>query len=106
VPARFARARFWPGIVAVILIASMLLPPAASDARQYLFVQALQFVIFAVAGPALLVRPSRSPPAWPGGPVWGGRGYLAAAGYRQRAGPPPRPGRRRDDHPRQAARPG
>jgi hypothetical protein len=55
VPTLFARARFWPGIVAVILIASMLLPPAPSDARQYLFVQALQFVIFAVAGPALLV---------------------------------------------------
>lgn len=49
------RARFWPGVAAVILITSVLLPPAAGYARQYVFVQALQFVIFAVAGPALLV---------------------------------------------------
>jgi len=54
VPILLARARFWPGLAAVILIAGMLLPPAAGDARQYVFVQALQFVIFAVAGPALL----------------------------------------------------
>ena len=43
----------------------MLLPPAAGYARQYAFAQALQFVIFAVAGPALLVlgtpRRTRSP---------------------------------------------
>ena len=60
-----ARARFWPGIAAVILITMMLLPPAAGYARQYAFAQALQFVIFAVAGPALLVlgapRRTRSP---------------------------------------------
>jgi len=67
-----ARARFWLGLAAVILIAGVLLPPAAGDARQYAFVQALQFVIFAVAGPALLVlavpwrtRPLRLPGAWP-----------------------------------------
>ena len=59
-----ARARFWPGIAAVILITMMLLPPAAGYARQYAFAQALQFVIFAVAGPALLVlgTPRRSAP--------------------------------------------
>ena len=60
-----ARARFWPGIAAVILITTLLLPPAAGYARQYAFAQALQFVIFAVAGPALLVlgtpRRTRSP---------------------------------------------
>jgi cytochrome c oxidase assembly factor CtaG len=55
VPNLLARARFWPGMVAVILIAIMLLPPAAGYARQYAFAQALQFVIFAVVGPALLV---------------------------------------------------
>ena len=63
------RARFWPGIAAVILVASMLLPPAAGYARQYAFAQALQFVIFAVAGPALLVLaiPRRiRPPRLPG----------------------------------------
>lgn len=54
--APLARARFWPGIVAVILITIVLLPPAAGYARQYAFAQALQFVIFAVVGPALLAR--------------------------------------------------
>jgi cytochrome c oxidase assembly factor CtaG len=70
VPTLLARARFWPGLAAVILIMSMLLPPAAGYTRQYAFVQALQFVIFAVAGPALLVlaipwrmRPFRLPGA-------------------------------------------
>lgn len=52
-PAPLVRARFWPGIVAVILITIVLLPPAAGYARQYAFAQALQFVIFAVVGPAL-----------------------------------------------------
>jgi len=68
VPSLLARARFWLGLAAVILIASMLVPPAADYARQYAFAQALQFVIFAVAGPALLVlaipwrtRPPRPP---------------------------------------------
>jgi len=55
VPTLLARARFWPGIAAVILITIVLLPPAAGYARQYASAQALQFVIFAVAGPALLV---------------------------------------------------
>ena len=48
----------------------LLLPPAAGYARQYAFAQALQFVIFAVAGPALLVlgipQPVRSPGRPPG----------------------------------------
>jgi cytochrome c oxidase assembly factor CtaG len=68
VPTLFARARPWPGIAAVVLIAGMLLPPTVTDARKYAFAQALQFVIFAVAGPALLVlaipwrtRPPRPP---------------------------------------------
>jgi cytochrome c oxidase assembly factor CtaG len=69
VPALLARVRFWLGVVAATLIASMLLPPAAGYARQYVFVQALQFVILAVAGPALLVlaKPRRArPPRLPG----------------------------------------
>lgn len=66
-PALPARARYGPGIAAAILITSMLLPPVAAYARQYAYAQALQFLIFAVAGPALLVlgTPWRSrPPAW------------------------------------------
>jgi len=70
VPTLLARARFWPGIAAVILITIMLLPPAAGYARQYAFVQALQFVTFAVAGPALLALGARQrirSPARPSG---------------------------------------
>jgi cytochrome c oxidase assembly factor CtaG len=55
VPTLLARARFWPGMAAVILITVILLPPAAGYARQYAFAQALQFVVFAVVAPALLV---------------------------------------------------
>jgi cytochrome c oxidase assembly factor CtaG len=68
VPTLLARARFWPRIAAIILITIVLLPPAAGYARQYAFVQALQFVIFAVAGPALLTlgAPWRTrSPGWP-----------------------------------------
>ena len=69
-PTLLARARFWPGIAAVILITIVLLPPAAGYARQYAFAQALQFVIFAVVGPALLVLGApwrtRSPDRPPG----------------------------------------
>jgi cytochrome c oxidase assembly factor CtaG len=67
VPALPARARYGPGIAAAILITSMLLPPVGAYARQYAYAQALQFLIFAVAGPAVLVlgTPWRSrPPAW------------------------------------------
>jgi hypothetical protein len=41
-PTLLERARFWPGIAAVILITVMLLPPAAGYARQYAFAQALR----------------------------------------------------------------
>jgi hypothetical protein len=83
VPALPARARYGPGIAAAILITSMLLPPAAAYARQYAYAQVLQFLIFAVAGPALLVlgTPWRSrPQAWrPGsGGRRGGPGGRAA----------------------------
>jgi Cytochrome c oxidase caa3 assembly factor (Caa3_CtaG) len=50
-----ARIRPWLAPAAVILVLAVLLPPAGSYARQYAFIEALQFVIFAVAAPALLV---------------------------------------------------
>ena len=59
-PTLLARTRFWLGLAAVILITGVLAPPAAGYARQYAFAQALQFVIFAVAGPGLLVLAIRS----------------------------------------------
>jgi hypothetical protein len=85
VPNLLARARFWPGIAAVILITITVLPPAAGYARQYAFAQALQFVIFAVAGPALLVpsAPQRIRPPGRGGRPGRDRGL---GRIRQRAG--------------------
>jgi cytochrome c oxidase assembly factor CtaG len=61
----------------------MLLPPVAAYARQYAYAQALQFLSFAVAGPALLVLGtpwrSRPPTRWPGsGARRGGPGGRAA----------------------------
>jgi hypothetical protein len=54
--ARIRLARLRPGlaVVAVVLILGMLLP-AESYARRYAFAETLQFVIFAVAAPVLLV---------------------------------------------------
>jgi cytochrome c oxidase assembly factor CtaG len=89
VPTLPARARYGPGIAAAILITSVLLPPVTAYARQYAYAQALQFLVFAVAGPALLVlgTPWRSrPPAWwpgrgghPGGP--GGRAAIRLVAF-------------------------
>ena len=50
-------ARVRPGLAlaAVVVALGTLLPPAGSYARQYAFAGSLQFVIFAVVAPALLV---------------------------------------------------
>ncbi len=64
-----SRLRPWLAVAAVVLTLVMLLPPAGTDARHYAFVQALQFVIFAVAAPALFVVGAgarvRAVAAWP-----------------------------------------
>ena len=49
------RVRPWLAPAAVVLLLSAALPPAGTYARYYESAQALQFVIFAVAGPALLM---------------------------------------------------
>ncbi|MGH3302648.1 MAG: cytochrome c oxidase assembly protein [Streptosporangiaceae bacterium] len=46
--------------LAVVVAAAVAVPPLASDARHYAVVQALQFVVFAVVAPALLIL------GWPG----------------------------------------
>jgi cytochrome c oxidase assembly factor CtaG len=48
------RGRTWLAVAAVILILVCLLPPAGTLARRYVFVESLQFVLFAAAAPALL----------------------------------------------------
>jgi cytochrome c oxidase assembly factor CtaG len=55
VPAWLVRVRPWLAVAAVVLIAGMLLPPLGSYAREYEFVESLQFAVFAVAAPALLM---------------------------------------------------
>src|ERR1022692_228656 len=53
--ARLAALRPWLALLAAVLVVGVLLPPAATAAGRYAFAQALQFVVLAVAGPALLV---------------------------------------------------
>jgi cytochrome c oxidase assembly factor CtaG len=54
--ARFLdRARPWTAVVAVVLSLTAVLPPVATYGRQYVFVQALQFAVFAILTPVLLV---------------------------------------------------
>jgi len=63
-----ASVRPWLALGAVALMAGLLVPPAAVYARQYAWFQAVQFLAFAVAAPALLVlgMPSRfRQQAWP-----------------------------------------
>lgn len=47
--------RPWLALLAAIGVVGVLLPPVATAAGRYVFAQALQFVVLAVAGPALLV---------------------------------------------------
>jgi cytochrome c oxidase assembly factor CtaG len=47
--------RWWLAAGAAVLITLSLVPPAGTYARRYVLVESLQFGVFAVAGPALLV---------------------------------------------------
>jgi cytochrome c oxidase assembly factor CtaG len=74
---RWQRKRRWLALAAAMLAAASLLPPAATYARQYVFAESLQFAVFAMVAPALLVlaapwrltglaaRPTASPTASP-----------------------------------------
>jgi cytochrome c oxidase assembly factor CtaG len=52
---RLSRGRIWLAVIAAALILVSLVPPAGIYARRLVFVETLQFLVFAVAGPALLV---------------------------------------------------
>ncbi|HEX6522155.1 MAG TPA: hypothetical protein VF070_19435 [Streptosporangiaceae bacterium] len=84
-PALLARARFWPGIAALILVTSVLLPPAAGYTQRYACLQALQYMIFAVAGPVPTITAG-----WAAAPALRG----ASARPRPAPRPPGGPGRR------------
>jgi cytochrome c oxidase assembly factor CtaG len=49
------RGRAWLAAVAVVLVLISLLPPVGGYARRYVFVESLQFLLFAVAAPGLFV---------------------------------------------------
>jgi cytochrome c oxidase assembly factor CtaG len=52
---RVASRRSWLAVGAVVLVLICLVPPAGIYARRYVFAESLQFVLFAVTVPALLV---------------------------------------------------
>lgn len=67
-----APGRPWLALAAAVGVTGLLVPPAAGFARQYAWVQAVQFTVFAVAAPALLApgiprrfRRRAAPGAWP-----------------------------------------
>jgi len=69
---RLPRGRVWLAVAAAVLILVSLVPPAGVEARRFVFAETLQFLVFAVVAPALLVlgapwRTLRRLPAWPGG---------------------------------------
>lgn len=59
------RGRPWLAVIGIGLALAAALPPAETYARQSAFVQALQFVTFAVLTPALLALSLRSRSIWP-----------------------------------------
>jgi cytochrome c oxidase assembly factor CtaG len=52
---RFTRLRRWLPLVGAALVVGVLVPPWETLAREYVFAQAVQFAVLAVAAPALIV---------------------------------------------------
>lgn len=84
-PRMLARALPWLTAAAGVLALLAVLPPVSSYARQDAFVQALQFVIFAVAVPALLMPGIAS---LPGRRAWRTSGPGVPSGRWKRAAAP------------------
>ena len=47
--------RVWLAVAGAVAVAVSLVPPVATLARQYVFVESAQFVLFAIVAPALIV---------------------------------------------------
>jgi hypothetical protein len=92
------RGRSWLAVAAAVLILIWLLPPAGTLARRYVLAESLQFVLFAVAVPALLAL----------GAPWRQLGFTGLPGWRGwpvlQAQPVGRPGLER--RPSRVGRPG
>jgi len=52
---RIRRLRPWLAVLGGVLAVGVLVPPVATEARQYVFAQAVQFAVLAVVAPALIV---------------------------------------------------
>ena len=80
--------RHWLAPAGVLVLAVTLVPPVATLARQYVFVESIQFVVFAMVAPALIVlgapwrflRLSRAGADVPAGARAGGAGTGAPVG--------------------------
>src|SRR5215469_15139881 len=53
--AEFARLRPWLAVAGAVLAVGVLVPPAGTEARRYVFAQAVQFAVLAVVVPSLVV---------------------------------------------------
>jgi cytochrome c oxidase assembly factor CtaG len=88
--------RLWLAVAGVLAVAVSLVPPVATLAREYVFVESAQFVLFAMVAPALIVlgapwrllRLSRAGEGRPAGAAGGAAGEgQAGAGTPAGAGP-------------------
>jgi cytochrome c oxidase assembly factor CtaG len=52
---RHPRARYWLLAAAAVIAAASVLPPGGTEARRYVFAESLQFALFAIVVPALVV---------------------------------------------------
>src|SRR5262252_2583699 len=63
--ANVRRLRPWLAVFGAALAVGVLVPPGGTEARQYVFAQAVQFAVLAVVVPALIVLGA----PWPSGPA-------------------------------------
>lgn len=54
-PANLARGRLWLSALGAAAVIASMLPPLEPLARRYLYAETIQFCVFAIAGPALIV---------------------------------------------------
>jgi cytochrome c oxidase assembly factor CtaG len=54
-PRAMRASRHWLAVAGVVLVVVSLVPPVATFARRYVFVESIQFVLFAMVAPALIV---------------------------------------------------
>src|SRR5215471_8069604 len=54
-PPRLPGWRRWLAAIGLVLVLACLLPPLSALARRYVFAESIQFSVFAMAGPALIV---------------------------------------------------